>query len=58
MYSALMQIIVELANNGVVHGDFNEFNLMITQDDKPVVIDFPQLVSTSHKNAKWWVGAP
>jgi len=54
LYSQLMQIIVDLANHGVVHGDFNEFNIIILDDNRPVVIDFPQLVSTNHVNAKWY----
>lgn len=52
LYSDLMDLIVRFANHGVIHGDFNEFNLMLDDSDKPVVIDFPQMVSTSHENAK------
>uniref|UniRef100_A0A0P4WHN5 Serine/threonine-protein kinase RIO2 n=1 Tax=Scylla olivacea TaxID=85551 RepID=A0A0P4WHN5_SCYOL len=52
LYSDLMDLIVRFANNGVIHGDFNEFNLMLDDQDKPIVIDFPQMVSTSHENAK------
>uniref|UniRef100_A0A1B6CY58 Serine/threonine-protein kinase RIO2 n=1 Tax=Clastoptera arizonana TaxID=38151 RepID=A0A1B6CY58_9HEMI len=52
LYDDLMNLIVRLANHGVIHGDFNEFNLMLTPDFKPVVIDFPQMVSTCHINAK------
>lgn len=47
-----MDLIVRFANHGVIHGDFNEFNLMLDENDKPIVIDFPQMVSTSHENAK------
>lgn len=49
-----MNLIVRLGNAGVIHGDFNEFNLMITDDAKPILIDFPQMVSTSHPNAKMY----
>ncbi|XP_014281362.1 serine/threonine-protein kinase RIO2 [Halyomorpha halys] len=52
LYDELMDLIVKLANHGVIHGDFNEFNIMITEEGKPIVIDFPQMVSTSHINAK------
>lgn len=52
LYEDLMQLIVEFADNGVIHGDFNEFNIMVKPDSKPVIIDFPQMISTSHKNAK------
>lgn len=54
LYSDLMDLIVRFANHGVIHGDFNEFNLMLDDNDKPVVIDFPQMVSTSHENAKMY----
>lgn len=52
LYDDLMNLIVRLGNCGVIHGDFNEFNIMITDDARPILIDFPQMVSTSHANAK------
>lgn len=52
LYDELMDLIVRLANHGVIHGDFNEFNIMIKNDGKPVIIDFPQMVSTEHENAE------
>lgn len=52
LYDELMDLIVRLGNHGVIHGDFNEFNIMITSDGKSVLIDFPQMVSTSHPNAQ------
>ena len=52
LYDELMDLIVRLGNHGVIHGDFNEFNLMITNEGNPVIIDFPQMMSTSHPNAE------
>jgi len=52
LYSDLMNQIVNLANHGVIHGDFNEFNIMVDENDKPIIIDFPQMMSTNHPNAK------
>ncbi|XP_073960198.1 RIO kinase 2 [Choristoneura fumiferana] len=52
LYDELMSLIVRLGNCGVIHGDFNEFNIMIDEDGHPVIIDFPQMVSTSHPNAE------
>ncbi|KAJ8876404.1 hypothetical protein PR048_020849 [Dryococelus australis] len=52
LYDELMNLIVLLGNYGVIHSDFNEFNIMITDEGKPIVIDFPQMVSTSHPNAE------
>lgn len=52
LYDELMNTIVRLADCGVIHGDYNEFNIMVTEEGKPIIIDFPQMVSTSHANAK------
>ena len=51
-----MDMIVRFARVGLIHGDFNEFNILIRRESgDPVVIDFPQMVSTSHKDAEWYV---
>ncbi|KAF7250495.1 Serine/threonine-protein kinase RIO2 [Varanus komodoensis] len=54
LYNELMDLIVKLANHGLIHGDFNEFNLMLDNEDRITMIDFPQMVSTSHPNAEWY----
>ncbi|XP_067130646.1 uncharacterized protein RIOK2 [Centruroides vittatus] len=54
LYDELMNLLVHLANYGLIHGDFNEFNIMLKKDDHPVLIDFPQMISTSHPNAEWY----
>ncbi|CAI4035914.1 hypothetical protein SMKI_14G1230 [Saccharomyces mikatae IFO 1815] len=60
LYSDLMCFIVELANSGLIHCDFNEFNIMIkneVEDEKDcgfVVIDFPQCVSIQHQDADYY----
>lgn len=55
LYNELMELIIKLANHGLIHGDFNEFNLMLDNEDRITMIDFPQMVSTSHPNAEWYV---
>eukprot|EP00746_Dinoflagellata_sp_MGD_P164455 gnl/MRDRNA2_/MRDRNA2_93087_c0_seq1.p1 gnl/MRDRNA2_/MRDRNA2_93087_c0~~gnl/MRDRNA2_/MRDRNA2_93087_c0_seq1.p1 ORF type:complete len:511 (+),score=137.95 gnl/MRDRNA2_/MRDRNA2_93087_c0_seq1:76-1608(+) len=50
----LMRLIVRLARAGIIHGDYNEFNLMIDKEDSITVIDFPQVVYTSHPNAEYY----
>ncbi|EGO00924.1 hypothetical protein SERLA73DRAFT_51043 [Serpula lacrymans var. lacrymans S7.3] len=56
LYSTLMDLIVRFARVGLIHGDFNEFNILIQRDSgDPIVIDFPQMVSTSHQNAEWYM---
>ncbi|KAK9376966.1 RIO1 family-domain-containing protein [Lipomyces chichibuensis] len=57
LYSSLMSFIVRLANHGLIHCDFNEFNIMIldepkSEDEQFVVIDFPQCVSLGHVDAE------
>lgn len=65
LYSELMSLILRLAEHGLIHGDFNEFNLIWepptatgTEETSPmgriVIIDFPQMVSTRHPNAKYY----
>ncbi|XP_046373574.1 serine/threonine-protein kinase RIO2-like isoform X2 [Haliotis rufescens] len=54
VYSECMELIVRLGNCGVIHGDFNEFNLMVDGEDRVTMIDFPQMVSTNHPNAEWY----
>lgn len=54
VYNDIMNLIVRLANCGIIHGDFNEFNLMIDDDSNITMIDFPQMVSVSHSNAEWY----
>src|SRR5690606_13907328 len=38
----------------LIHGDFNEFNLLIDDNERLFMIDFPQMVSTTHINAKMY----
>ena len=53
-YNTLMDIIERFAAYGLIHSDFNEFNIMIDNEQKIWVIDFPQMVSTSHPNAEFY----
>ena len=63
LYAELLALIVRLAQYGLIHGDFNEFNILIeekTESDGekvkliPTVIDFPQMVSIDHANAEYY----
>lgn len=63
LYADIIALILRFASHGLIHGDFNEFNILIkenktTAEDgqelislEPVIIDFPQMVSMEHKNA-------
>lgn len=68
LYAELMEMIVRLSQRGLIHGDFNEFNILIKEIEvpsgkeeeevgmrlEPVLIDFPQTVSTDHANAEMY----
>lgn len=66
LYADLIALILRLAKHGLIHGDFNEFNILIkeiktTADDgteslrlEPILIDFPQMVSMEHQNAEMY----
>jgi len=51
-YNDLINIIVSLANHGLVHGDFNEFNILVDDNQNMYMIDFPQVVSIDHEEAE------
>lgn len=52
-YLSAMELISRLAGKGLVHCDFNEFNLLINdQSEDLTLIDFPQMVSVTHANAR------
>ncbi|CEI40229.1 Serine/threonine-protein kinase rio2 [Fusarium venenatum] len=66
LYGDLIALILRLAKHGLIHGDFNEFNILIKENRtkseegeetltlEPVVIDFPQMVSMEHQNAEMY----
>lgn len=69
LYAELISMILRLAQYGLIHGDFNEFNILIKEDAKtdetensktesiiltPILIDFPQMVSVDHANAEYY----
>ncbi|KEH31373.1 Serine/Threonine-kinase rio2 [Medicago truncatula] len=54
VFETIIGIIIRLAEHGLIHCDFNEFNIMIDDEEKITVIDFPQMVSVSHRNAKMY----
>ena len=54
LYSKLMNLLLKFAGCGVIHGDYNEFNIMLDEEGNPVIIDFPQMVSTAHPDARYF----
>ncbi|XP_022923287.1 serine/threonine-protein kinase rio2 isoform X1 [Cucurbita moschata] len=54
VFETIIGLVVRLAEHGLIHCDFNEFNIMINDDEKVTMIDFPQMVSVSHRNAQMY----
>lgn len=52
IFSEIMHWLRRFAEVGLVHCDFNEFNLMINDEAEITIIDFPQMVSVWHENAE------
>ncbi|KAL7784899.1 RIO1 family domain-containing protein [Trichoderma ceciliae] len=66
LYADLITLTLRLASHGLIHGDYNEFNILVkeiksTAEDgtesvklEPIIIDFPQMVSMEHVNAEMY----
>jgi RIO1 family len=54
VYHQMMDLLVRFAENGLIHGDLNEFNTMVDEDQELFVLDFPQMVSVYHKEAEFY----
>ncbi|KAH7297305.1 hypothetical protein KP509_26G064600 [Ceratopteris richardii] len=54
VFETIIALIVRLANHGLIHCDFNEFNIMVGDNEAVTMIDFPQMVSVSHRNAEMY----
>ncbi|KAG2728332.1 hypothetical protein I3843_01G196100 [Carya illinoinensis] len=54
VFERIIGLVVRMAEHGLIHCDFNEFNIMIDDDEKVTMIDFPQMVSVDHRNAQMY----
>ena len=54
LLDVVFQLLLRFAACGLIHGDFNEFNLLVNLKEirKVTVIDFPQIISVEHPEAK------
>lgn len=50
-YNKLMDLLISLHTLGYVHGDFNEYNILVS-DENIVLVDFPQAVKINTENAQ------
>ncbi|ELA47062.1 atypical/RIO/RIO2 protein kinase [Vavraia culicis subsp. floridensis] len=49
-YNKLMDLVVELYSMGYVHGDFNEYNVLI-KEKQIIMVDFPQCIPVTDPRA-------
>ncbi|CAM0953584.1 unnamed protein product [Alopecurus aequalis] len=54
VFDKILGLVIRLAEHGLIHCDFNEFNIMIDGSEIVTMIDFPQMVSVSHRNAQMY----
>nr|XP_023895470.1 serine/threonine-protein kinase RIO2-like [Quercus suber] len=54
VFERIIGLVVPLAEKGLIHCDFNQFNIMIDDDEKVNMIDFPHMVSVNHHNAEMY----
>ncbi|CAI7836071.1 unnamed protein product, partial [Closterium sp. NIES-53] len=54
VFDQVLSLIIRLTAVGLIHCDFNEFNLLVDEEENITMIDFPQMVSISHRNAKMY----
>ncbi|KAK4564748.1 hypothetical protein RGQ29_006712 [Quercus rubra] len=54
VFERIIGLVVPLAEKGLIHCDFNQFNIMIDDDGKVNMIDFPHMVSVNHHNAEMY----
>ena len=54
LLNQIFKLLVRFAACGLIHGDFNEFNLLVDLGEvrKVTVIDFPQIISIQHPEAQ------
>ena len=54
LLNQIFKVLLRFAACGLIHGDFNEFNILIDLNDikKVTVIDFPQIISMQHSEAQ------
>jgi len=50
MLDSILENVKEAYRAGVIHADLSEYNILI-EDDRCIIIDWPQWMETSHQNA-------
>lgn len=52
LYSELIDIVLQLASFGLIHGDFNEFNILIREDEKSAIEEAEHDTQTNKAGSK------
>lgn len=55
VYKQCIELLKKFYQHGLIHSDFNEFNLMIDEASQIKIIDFPQTVSIAHPNSDFYI---
>lgn len=55
VFNSIISDIRRSVEAGIVHGDLSEYNIVITEDMVPVIIDVGQGVVVEHPNARKWL---
>lgn len=53
-HAVMMNYVIRMLCNGLVHGDLSEFNVLVDEDG-PVIIDLPQAVDAAMNNHAEWM---
>ncbi|GJD10980.1 Serine/threonine-protein kinase rio2 [Galdieria sulphuraria] len=54
VYEKCITMMEKLLKIGVVHGDFNQFNILLDEHENVFLIDFPQVISINHVDAEYY----
>jgi len=51
----ILENVLKAWKAGVVHGDLSEYNILISEDEKPILFDWPQWIPSTHPMASYYL---
>ncbi len=51
VFERIVEELVKALKAGIVHADLSEFNILVTEEGEPYIIDWPQFVTSNHPEA-------
>ncbi|TBU07490.1 Rio1-like serine/threonine protein kinase [Hamiltosporidium magnivora] len=51
VFSSMINFIYQFKDMGYIHGDLNEFNILVNEQNKICIIDFPQCINLKNKKS-------